>query len=152
MPPDGDTDAQLATFDPPVARAVAMVLRREGVPATVESLDHGEAEVRVSPDRRDEALALLARHMEQVHELAADEHAGAATATPLPLDTQFEDDDAGPPIVMERLRRMGLGLALVLAPLLIITLSGADLPMGYAVGLFVVGLAAVVYWRNRQTD
>lgn len=152
MQPDGDTDAQLATFDPRVARAVVTVLRREGVPATVEPLDHGEAEVRVSSGRREEALALLARHMEQVHELAGEQDAGTVTATSMPLDSAAEDDETGPPIVMERLRRLGLGVALVLAPLLVITLSGTDLPMGYALALFVMGLAAVVYWRNRQAD
>lgn len=151
MQPDRDTDTQLATFDPPVARAVAAVLEREGMSATVEPLDHGEAEVRVATERRDEALVLLARHMERVHELAAKQHVDAVTATPLPLDPSPDDEDSRP-IVMERLRRMGLGIAVVLAPLLIITLAGPDLPIGYALVLFLAGLVAVVYWRNRQAD
>lgn len=162
MQPDGDTSAQLATFDPPLAQAVVTVLRRAGVPAATEPLDHGEAEVRVPSARRDEALDILTRDMEQVRELVGTQDdrgrrtvdAGGdtdGTARTLPLDAP-PDDDSGRPIVMERLRRMGMGLAVILAPLLIITLSGPNLPMGYALALFVAGLVAVVYWRSRQED
>lgn len=149
MRPQDGTSVQLATFDPPVAEAVVAVLRRERVPATVEPLDHAEAEVRVPAARRDEALALLATHMEAIRELVEDATDGdTTTTTSLPLAEP--DDETGRPIVMERFRRMGLGIAVVLAPLLVITLAAPDLPIGYALLLFLAGLVAVVYWRNRQ--
>lgn len=149
MRPRDGTSAQLAIFDPPLAEAVATILGREGVPATVEPLDHAEAEVRVPAARRDEALALLATHMEAVRELL--DGAGASdttTTTSLPLADP--DDETGRPMVMERFRRMGLGVAVVLAPLLAITLAARDLPIGYALLIFLAGLVAVVYWRNRE--
>lgn len=151
MTTEGQTSAQLATFDPPLAEAVVTILHAEGIPTSVEPLDHHEVEVRVPAARRDEALALLADRMEQIHELVA--RAGSVTATPLPLTDHAgdaEEDGSGGPIVLERLRRMGLGVAVLLAPLLVITLSGVNFPLGYALALFVVGLVAVVYWRNRD--
>lgn len=153
--PNGQTSAQLATFDLPLAEAVVTVLEQEGIATIVAPLDGQEVEVRVPADRRDEALALLADRMEQIHALV--QGAGAATATPLPLTdgptrtTDDHDDETGPPIVMERLRRMSFGLVILLAPLLVISLSGA-LPLGYALALFILGLVAIVYWRNHQDD
>jgi len=149
MHPDHGTSAQLATFDPPVAEAVVAVLRREGIPASVEPLDHAEAEVRVPAARRDEALSVLAGHMEAVRQLVESVD-GGDTAGPGPPDEP--GDETGPPLVMERLRSMGLGIVLVLAPLLVITLAAPDLPIGYSLVVFVAGLVAVVYWHNRQED
>lgn len=152
--PDGQTSAQLATFDRPLAEAVATVLDGEGIPTTVESRDDREVEVWVPADRRDEALVLLANRMEQIHELVA--RAGTVTATPVPPIGQLasgeydQDDETEPPIVMERLRRMSLGLVVLLAPLLVITLAGVNMPIGYALALFIAGLVAVVYWRSRS--
>lgn len=151
MTPDGSTSTQLATFEPPLAEAVVILLTREGIATTVEPVDLDEVEVRVPADRRVEAMALLASHMEQIHELVA--QSGSVTATPLPLaDHSVETDENGPPIVLERLRRMSLGLVVLLAPLLVISLAGVRLPIGYALALFVLGLVAVVYWRNRAAS
>lgn len=153
MTPNGQTSAQLATFDLPLAEAVVTVLEHEGIATIIAPLDGQEVEVRVPADRRAEALALLADRMEQIHELV--QEAGAATATSLPLTDRStrtdEPDETGPPIVMERLRRMSFGLVMLLAPLLVISLSGA-LPLGYALALFILGLVAIVYWRNRQDE
>lgn len=153
MPPDRETTTQLATFDPPLADAVVTVLRGEGVPARTEPLDGpaagppGEVEVRVPSDRREEALGLLAGRMEEIRALV--HAAGAVTATPLPLD-DGGGEDSGPPLVMVRVRRMGLGVAVLLVPLLVITLAQTGLPVGYALAVFVIGLVVVVYWRNRD--
>lgn len=152
MTPNGQTSAQLATFDLALAEAVVTVLEQEGITTIVAPHDGQEVEVRVPADRRDEALALLADRMEQIHQLVND--AGAATATPLSLTdgtAPDTDDETGPPIVMERLRRMSFGLVILLAPLLVISLSGA-LPIGYALALFIIGLVGIVYWRNHQDD
>ena len=154
MPPEPDTSAQLATFDPRLASAVVAVLRRVGIPAVVEPLDHDEVEVRVPAARREEALAVLAGRMEEVQRLAGETSADGHghPRGDQPAAEGDEDPEAGPAIVMERLRRMGLGIAVVLTPLLIITLAGGQLPMGYALALFVLGLVAVVYWRHRADD
>lgn len=154
MTPNGQTSAQLATFDLPLAEAVVTVLEQEGIATIVAPHDGQEVEVLVPAERRDEALALLADRMEQIHQLVKD--AGAATATSLPLTDRTvpdttDDDETGPPIVMERLRRMSFGLVILLAPLLVISLSGA-LPIGYALALFILGLVGIVYWRNRQDE
>lgn len=148
MPTGPETNTQLATFDAPLADAVVTVLRREGVPAAARPLGDGEVEVRVPAARRDEALALLADRMEDVR---AEVHGGDGSApTSLPLvDGESAEDESGPPLVMDRLRRMGLGVVIVLAPLLVITLAQPNLPVGYALALFVVGLVAVVFWVNR---
>lgn len=150
MTPDGQTTAQLATFDPPLAEAVLAVLSGAGFEASLEPLDHDEVEVRVPAARRAEALALLADRMEEIHDLVAEP--GTTTVTPVPLTDRYDrtDDEDGPPIFLERLRRMSLGVVVLLAPLLVISLAGVNLPIGYALALFVVGLVAVVYWRNRN--
>lgn len=150
MTPDGQTTAQLATFDPPLAEAVLAVLSGAGFEASLEPLDHDEVEVRVPAARRAEALALLADRMEEIHDRVAEP--GTTTVTPVPPTDRYDrtDDEDGPPIFLERLRRMSLGVVVLLAPLLVISLAGVNLPIGYALALFVVGLVAVVYWRNRN--
>lgn len=150
MHPEPDTSAQLATFDPPLASAVVAVLRGMGISAAVEPLDHDEVEVRVQAARREEALAVLASRMEEVQRLAQASLAGGGS--PATEQQPAGDAEAEPPIVMERLRRMGLGIAVVLTPLLIITLAGGPLPIGYALALFILGLVAVVYWRHRADE
>jgi hypothetical protein len=151
MPPEQDASASLATFDPPLAQAVVMVLRREGVVSRVQSSPGGEAEVLVPATRREEALSLLAAHMEDLHELARSE-AVVPLEPPEAAPAEPEDDDEGPtrPIVMERLRRSGLGIAAVLVPLLVITLAAPDLPLRYALLVFVGGLVAITAWRRRS--
>lgn len=162
MPPDQDASAPLATFDPPVARAVVTVLRRQGVPARTgdqpSSVD--EAEVLVPGDRREEALTLLAARMEEVSALAAPGQGADQedTAPPVtsPVTTSGWHPDAGAdegegrPIVMERLRAMGLGIAALLVPLLVIVYAAPSLPVRWALVVFVGGLVAVYAWRRRS--
>lgn len=147
MHPEPGTSTPLASFDAALADAVVALLRREGVPAVAEPVGTDEVEVRVPVARRDAALGVLVAHMEDVQELA---RGGGARPRPGP-EPEDPDAEEGPPIVMERLRRMGFGIAVVLAPLLLVTLGGA-LPLGYALGVFVLGLAAVVYWRRRSEE
>ncbi|HVL99076.1 MAG TPA: hypothetical protein VM324_07275 [Egibacteraceae bacterium] len=151
MPSDRETTTQLATFDPSLAEAVATVLRRQGVPAVTGPAPgpgpDDDVEVRVPPERRDEALGLLAGHMEEIRAIV---HAGnSVTATPLPL-VEGDAEQVGTPLVMSRVRSMGLGVAVLLVPLLVVTLAQTGLPVGYAIAVFFVGLVAVVYWRNRD--
>lgn len=158
MQPAHEATAQLATFEPPLAEAVAAVLRREGVPATCQPADHGEVEVVVPASRRAEALSLLADGMEAIRELAHGSDGEDGTAGPGPggratstgWHETSEPEEEGRPIVMERLRRAGFGLAALLVPLLAVTAAGRGLPVGYTLVVFVGGLVALTWWRNRR--
>jgi hypothetical protein len=146
----------LADFDPPVARAVIRVLRRAGVPADVhEPATAGAGEdgvtVLVPGERRDEAMAALAAGMDAIQEelrrQAPPEHGpggGTAASASAPEDAEEE-----PPLVFERLRRLGF-LPVLLVPLLVVTLSQIRLSAVYAFVLLVGGAAAVVAWRDRR--
>ncbi|MDP8971429.1 MAG: hypothetical protein M3N52_13210 [Actinomycetota bacterium] len=139
MPFEPRDPVELDTFPPALARAVEAILRREGVAARTEATP-GDWSVLVPDRRREEAFALLARHMDEVQALAAGHPAPPA------FDAGGGEDP--PTIVMERLRRLGF-LALVLAPLLVVTLSAAGMPLGYALGLFLLGVVVVAAWRDR---
>ncbi|HWB72363.1 MAG TPA: hypothetical protein VG452_09090 [Egibacteraceae bacterium] len=138
MPIEPRDAVELDAFAPALAQAVEAVLRREGLPARTQAAA-GDWAVLVPDGRRDEAFALLARHMDEVQALARGQPAPPA-ADP--------DDADGPPIVMERLRRMGF-LALLLAPLLVVTLASAGMPLRYALALFLLGVVVVAAWRDR---
>lgn len=58
-------------------------------------------------------------------------------------------DDDGPPLVMERLRKFGW-VAVVLAPLLVITLAQISIGVEWAIIVFVGGLVAITAWRQRE--
>lgn len=62
-----------------------------------------------------------------------------------------EDDEHGPPLVMERLRRFGW-LAVVLVPLLVITLAQTFMSTEWALIVFVGGLVAITAWMQRQSE
>jgi hypothetical protein len=149
----------LDTFEPAVARAVAAVLRRHGLQAwtrdqgaALPGLTDQEVAVLVPPERRDEALALLIASMEEVAEEARSEpdllaRRRGAGAGRHPM----EDAEDGPPIVMERFRRLGF-LAFLLVPLLMVTLATQGMPRNFALVVFIGGLVAVAAWRNRHTE
>lgn len=158
MEPADAESVQLATFDPPLADAVVTVLRREGIPARSAPLDHEQVEVTVPTDHRDRALALLASRMEAIRDLArgAGESGPAEPGTlsasgdaPTPQEGE-EEEEAQRPLLLERLRRVGYGVAALLIPLLAVTVAGGNLPAGYALAVFIGGLVAVTWWRSRR--
>lgn len=63
-------------------------------------------------------------------------------------------DDAEPeerPLVLERLRHFGW-LAVVLVPLLVITLAQTFMSMEWALIVFIGGLVAITAWMQREND
>lgn len=68
-----------------------------------------------------------------------------------PGDPGDPDDEQGPPLVLERLRRFGW-VAVVLAPLLVITLAQITVSVEWAILVFVGGLVAITAWRHREPD
>lgn len=69
------------------------------------------------------------------------------------MDTgdQGDDDEQGRPLVMERLRRFSW-MAVVLVPLLVITLAQTFMSIEWALIIFVGGLVAITAWRQRADD
>lgn len=59
--------------------------------------------------------------------------------------------DDGPPLVMERLRRFGW-LAVVLVPLMVITLAQTFMSTEWAIIVFIGGLVAITAWIQREND
>jgi hypothetical protein len=162
MPERPDTSVVLATFDPPVAMAVVDALRRRGVPATAAAdalaadpaagALPGEAAVLVAPERRDEALAVLAAAMEEIAAGARDPHGGVdVDAREGAREGADDDADVPRPLLFERLRRFG-GVALLLIPLLVLTLQVPPVSVRYAAVLLIGGLVVLVALRDRWSD
>lgn len=136
-------DAPLVAFDRATARAVVAVLRRAGIAAVSTPLDDDEDEVSVPEAKRGLALAVLSDNMEQI--------AGAVARGREDVERQPADEDdpyEGPPLVMERFRRMGLVPVLLLIPLLAVTLAAPGLPR-WAIWL-ILGLAVVAVVAGRR--
>lgn len=138
---------ELATFDPPVARAVVAVLRRAGVPADAADADEaersgGEAAVRVPPDRRDAALAIVAARMEDVRERVLEHERRVAPPAP-PIDSAEPER----PLVLERVRSLGF-IAVALVPALVVTLANVQLPGVYVAAIVVGGIILLTAWRT----
>jgi len=140
-------DTELAAFDPDLAEAVVQVLRRHGVQAWLAdaparaAAGGSERAVHVRPEQREPALGLLAEHMEEV---GAELDGSDGDDADVPLH------GGGRPLVMERFRRIGLNLAIVLAPLLIISLARPPFPLGLTLVTLVGGMAVIVALRNRH--
>lgn len=145
------TPVPLADFPPTVARAVAIVLRRAGIPATIIG-DTGanvpeDVTIVVPDDRREEALRTMANSMEDIQAEQA-----KATAPPVAVprstgESSDSEDEGGPPLLFERLRGLGF-LPVLLVPLLVVTLARINLPTVYTVALIIGGMAALIAWRD----
>lgn len=158
MSSEADHTVYLDTFDAPVASAVVEVLRDRGIGAWTKAtgsglpgIAAGEQAVFVPAIRRDEAFAVLVGSMEEVRELA-DAEPRLVRPRGLGAPRSAIEDEEGPPIVMERIRRGGFLVALVLVPLLVITLARPGMPFVYGLVVFVGGMALLSAWRNREDD
>jgi hypothetical protein len=143
------TPVELASFDPPVARAVVAVLRRAGIAADaadLETAEHAgtEATVRVPPEHRDAALSLVAARMEAVRQHVLEHERRVAPPTVVE-----EADELEPrrPLVLERFRRLGF-IAVALVPALVITLANVRLPGAYVAAIVLGGIVLLTAWRT----
>jgi hypothetical protein len=141
----------LADFDPPIAEAVVTVLRRAGLPAAVGEATDEEATVVVPADRREEAFAVLGRSMDAVHSELAEARAVAVRRAPQPPELDEYGEEYGRPLVFERLRQFGF-LAVLLVPLLVVTLAQVRLPAVYMAVAVIAGVVALTAWRNGRLD
>ena len=138
--PEALSGSELAAFDPPIARAVVAVLRSEGLRAwLVGESAEGASLVHVEPENRAAALAALSRRMEEVHARAGEE-----------AEMSGDLGVADPPLVMERFRRAGLAVGVVLAPLLVITLARTRLSVGMTAAIVVGGVVALMLARRSR--
>jgi hypothetical protein len=132
------------------------VLRANGVQAWIdeEGVTAGDSvSVHIPPDAHDAAVETLARHMEEIHALAGQgrrrAQAGQATQSG-PANLDEDDLGSGPPLVMERFRQAGFVIALVLAPLLVVTLARTPMSRGLALGIVILGAVLLAALRNRS--
>ena len=146
------TDTELAIFDADLAGAVVRVLRRHGVDAWLAAAptEGGQRAVHVAATQREPAFGVLADRMEEIHGELAERRPAAGR------DRGHEEDASEPadarPLVMERFRRIGLNVAVLLAPLLVISLARPPFPVAVALITLVGGMAAIVALRERQRD
>ncbi len=159
MDPQHGRGTALTAFDRRTAQAVVTVLGRAGIDAWLAGVDAEEAEVHVPEGRRDEALRALGARMEEVRQAAAEVDAAEARRrgdrgrAPRAAPRDPDDVHDGPPLVMERLRGMGWLLAVLLVPLLAVTLAPTlrgDVAIRAVVVVAVVVVAVIVYRRRRS--
>lgn len=152
MPHDHPPAVELATYDAPVARAVAAVLHRAGLPATTVGAEQagGETAVFVPHGRREEALTVIAARMEEISAragAAAAASAGAARPGDGDAAASWQEDGGDRPLVLERFRSLGF-VAVALVPILVVTLANVRLPLAYALAVVVGGMVLLTAWRN----
>lgn len=143
--PDGVT---LTAFDPRTAQAVVAVLQRAGVRAWAAATSDAEIEVLVAQGSRQEALNILRNQMEEVRRVAL-EHDATAPVPAVPPDP--DDAHAGPPLVMERLRNLRVLAAVVMVPLLVVTLAPTirgEVRIAVLLAAVAVGVL-ILLWRRR---
>lgn len=146
MPTPEADFAELAAFDPPLARAVVTVLRSAGLPASLAAEAGGQAAVLVPPERRGEAFEVLAARMDDIHAEAAGA-AGSPRPGPAPEPVPWDDGAPPRPLVLERFRRFGW-VAVALVPLLVITLANVRLPGSLMVALVIGSVVLLSAWRT----
>lgn len=130
--------AAVIELDAALANAVAAMLQRRGCPARTVAGDDGHVVV-VPRSRRSEALALVADAMEELAATVEPSQQAVATAP--------GDEEPRRPLLLPRLR--GAGLAILLVPLLVVSLSAVSIPRRYAALLIVAAIVAIVALRTR---
>lgn len=128
---------------------MAATLRDHGLAADV--VERGdEADVVVSADRRDDAVALMASHMDEIRDRVDAPEPPEPTLTVSPGDDvpASEDEEASRPLVFERLRRLWLVPVMLVPPLIL--LGFASVPANFAVIAMIGAMAAVVALRQRR--
>lgn len=102
----------------------------------------------VAQGSRQEALNILRNQMEEVRRVAL-EHDATAPVPAVPPDP--DDAHAGPPLVMERLRNLRVLAAVVMVPLLVVTLAPTirgEVRIAVLLAAVAVGVL-ILLWRRR---
>ncbi|HUH07438.1 MAG TPA: hypothetical protein VML96_06485 [Egibacteraceae bacterium] len=143
--PASQPSEPVASFPPALATAVTDVLVQSGIPAWALPGEDDEQEVHVAAGMRDEALRVIAMQMEAVSQRAG----GPPTlgAPHQPDDRPADDRTDAPPLMMEQIRRVGIVIAVVLAPLLAITLASPPLPRRWSLAVYAAGVWFLLWWR-----
>lgn len=138
----------LGVWPPSQAEALVRVLSDHGIDAETEPSDgSGGEQVRVTVPSADATTAanVMAARMDEI--------AAAAAVTRKERATRWfedEDDEGGPPLMMERFRRMGTVLVVLVAGLMIAIMIPGPLRIVAALGTFAV--LAVLVIRGRRSD
>jgi hypothetical protein len=131
--------AAVVELDASLADAVVGALRRRGCPAWTAEGDDGRV-VLVPGSRREQALRLVADAMDELATSAIDRR-------PPPTEPSEDDDEPSRRMVLPRLR--DAGIAILLVPLLIVTLSAISIPRDWAATVFIAGIVVIVALRAR---
>lgn len=150
MDPPPRPGVPLTAFDPHTAEAVVEVLNRAGVQAWPGPHSGEETDVMVARGSRDEALRVLGSRMEEVRLAALERDATRANrpGAPDPGTTAAED---GRPLVTERLRNLRILAAVILVPLLVVTLAPTlrgEVRIAVLAVAVVLGLAIWLHQRR----
>ena len=140
-----------AELDPATATALVRVLRDEGLRAWIAEDDPLRRRVLVVPADHERANAVLSRRMEDVQLHAA--RIREASGEDVHDDVGDDGRSAQTPLVMERFASMGWLLAVVLVPLLVVTLAQTVQSLRVVVVVVSLGVAAVVagrLWSRRR--
>lgn len=143
----------LTAFDSATADAVVEVLSRAGIPAwqDPDPDEHGDVVVRVNPGMRERAMQEMGRRMEEIQ--ATLRRSPAPDDSTRPHEPDVDDPADGPPLTMERFADLRVLVAVVLGPLLVITVAGPFLTRTVRVSviIFIViatGLALFIARRR----
>lgn len=129
----------LGTWPRPQAETIRDVLGEEGLTATLEPADH-DVRVTVPDGQAGRAHRALAAQMGRV--------AAAARRTD-PAAGQRPDTDETSPLVMERLRRWGAGVAVVVAVMFVAIETG---PLAIPAALLMLLAIGVFRWWYTHDD
>lgn len=131
----------LTTFDQRTARAVVAVLQHQGLDAWAETGTTEDTPVIVAEGQRDRAWRILNDRMEDVRQSVAEDTERAQSKAPTTSDP--DDVHDGPPLVMERFRNFAWVAAVLLVPLMAVTL--APTIRGRTAIWVAIGVATVVF-------
>jgi hypothetical protein len=136
--------SDLGSWPQAQARALVKALSRQGVTAHTEP-DGPLVRVLVRDEDSDQAHAAMAGAMEDIARARFEQPERRVVRTAHGHD---EDDDGGRPLVMERFRRIGPALAVLVAAGMIAIM----IPGRLRLGIFFLAILVIVWFAVRRDD